>query len=383
MVSKTSTFLRLSANYTSLYIYLGIFTPFWGLWLRAKGITPSEIGLIIAVPYLLKIFVAPMISQFADKREEYWRPIMFTAISGFVFFTLYFFGQGFWQFMLITILVNLTFPAITPLLETITVSQAGKHNLDYGRIRSFGSFSFIAASVLFGWYLKENDTDDIIWAVYLSLILLVVTISLLPRGNKKKKTDTPLVANPIKSLLSDNDFLLFLLVVGLLQMSHGVYYSLGSLYWQEQGMGEDTIGILWGIGVIAEILFFVFCGKWVSNKPVMSIFALVGFLGAIRWAVVGMTMSLPILFVIQTIHALTYGASHLAAISYISRRVSADMAGSAQSLYSALPLGLGLGLATYIGGVLYEQSGSLSYYAMAVLCFMAFLIASFLFYRKK
>lgn len=382
MSNKNSIFWRLSANYTALYIYLGIFTPFWGLWLRAKGISPSEIGIIIALPYLMKIIIAPLISQFADKREEYWRPIMVTALSGFAFFTLYFFGEGFWQFLLITICVNLTFPAITPLLETITVSQAGKHDLDYGRIRSFGSFSFIAASVLFGWYLKENDTGDIIWAIYLSLLFLVLTIALLPRGNKKKRRDEPSMENPIKTLLSDKNFLIFLLVVGLLQMSHGVYYSLGSLYWAEQGLGEDTIGLLWGIGVIAEILFFVFCGKWIAEKPVMRIFALVGLLGSIRWAVMGMTVSLPILFVFQTVHALTYGASHLAAISYISRRVSREMGGSAQSLYSALPLGLGLGLATYVGGVLYETSGSLSYYAMAVLCFMAFVL-SLAFYRKK
>mgnify|MGYP005642668175 FL=1 len=113
------------------------------------------------------------------------------------------------------------------------------------------------------------------------------------------------------------------------------------------------------------------------------IFAIIGLLGALRWATMAMSMSLPVLFVVQLIHGLTFGASHLAAIHYLAKRVKRDYAASSQSLYSALPLGLGMGLATYVGGVIYEYVSSGAYFLMAFLCALAFLLSIIRFIRKK
>lgn len=383
MRAKHSTFLRLSANYTSLYIYLGIMTPFWGMWLRNKGLSPSEIGIIIALPYLMKIFVAPLISQAADKRDEYWRPLLISVLLGTVFTVLYFVGTSFWSLLLITFAVNLCFPAVTPLLETITVSQSVKHDLNYGRIRSFGSVSFIVASVLVGLFLKSYSIDYVLWAVCGSLLFLLTTVSCLPRGNKKTIDQDIHSASPVKSLLKNNEFVWFLIIVGLLQMSHGVFYSMGSIYWKENGIDEDIIGLLWGVGVVAEVLLFVFCNNVIKKYPVFFVFAVIGFFGVIRWLILSMTLSLPILFIAQILHGLTFGASHLAAIQYMASKITSARAGTAQSLYSALPLGLGMGLSTYIGGVIYERESAGAYLAMALLCAMAFLLSIIFIYRKK
>lgn len=383
MSSSQSIFSRLSANYTSFYIYLGIMTPFWGMWLRSKGLSASEIGILIAIPYILKIFVAPLISQLADKRDEYWRPLVICVASSLIFTMCYFWVSGFWSIFIVTVLVNLTLPAVVPLLETITVRQAVRHSLDYGRIRSFGSASFIVAAIVVGWFLKSQDVDFVLWYVIGSIAFLLITSLLMPRGNKKRTSSKIDQNSPIKELLSNGDFVWFLIVVGLLQVSHGVYYSMGSVYWKEMGLGEDIIGLLWAIGVVAEILFFVFCGKWVRKYPITVTFAVIGLFGTLRWAVLAMTLSLPILFTVQILHGLTFGASHLVAIQYISKTVKADYAGTAQSLYSSLPLGLGMGLSTYIGGIIYESGEGDAYFAMAFLCAMAFLMSIFRLYRKN
>lgn len=381
---KTSVFLKLSSNYTSFFIYLGIITPFWAMWLSSRGLSPSEIGIIIAVPYIIKIIVAPLISQAADKRAEYWRPLLFSVAFSVVISVFYIFASDFWSLLLITLLVNLTMPAVLPLMETITVGQSAKYNLNYGHIRSFGSVSFIVASVLLGMFLKNNSIDYVLWAFYGSMILLLLTVIILPRGNKKAKTANETMSiSPIKHLLSDGDFIWFLSVVGLLQMSHGVYYSMGSIYWEENGIGEDVIGFLWAVGVIAEIIFFLYFHKVINKYPLSVIFAIIGLFGVIRWATIAMSMSLPILFVVQLIHGLTFGASHLAAIYYLGERVKKDYAASSQSLYSALPLGLGMGLSTYIGGVIYEYVANGAYFFMAFLCALAFLLSVFRYIHKK
>ena len=375
MKANHSVFLRLSANYTSLYIYLGIMTPFWGMWLRNKGLPPSEIGIIIALPYLMKIIIAPLISQAADKHDEYWRPLLLSVLIGTAFTFLYFAGTSFWSLLLITFAVNLCFPAVTPLLETITVSQSIKHDLNYGRIRSFGSVSFIVASIIVGFFLKTYSIEYVLWAVCGSLLFMLTTMIYLPRGNKKVSGDNFHSTSPLKSLLKNNEFIWFLIIVGLLQMSHGVFYSMGSIYWKENGIDEDMIGLLWGGGVIAEVLLFVFCNNIIKKYPVFFVFAVIGFFGVVRWLIFSMTVSLPILFITQMLHGLTFGASHLAAIQYMAAKITAARAGTAQSLYSSLPLGLGMGIATYVGGVIYESSGGGAYMAMSLFCACAFILS--------
>lgn len=385
METRRSAFAKLCANYTSVYIYLGVMTPFWAIWLSYKGLSPSEIGTIIAIPYLIKLVVAPIISQASDKRQEYRRPLIMCVVSSVMFTGCYFIADGYWQLLLVTILVNLTLPAVMPLMETITVAQSSKHDLLYGRIRSFGSVSFIVAAVVLGWFLKNTEEESIILGfVFASLVLLLLTSLLLPHGNKIEGTLSATTRiSPIKAMLRNADFLWFLVVVGLIQASHGVYYSMGSIYWQEGGLGEDIIGMLWAVGVIAEILFFVFCGNLIRKFPVSVIFAVIGIFGTLRWLVLSLTMSLPMIVLVQILHALTFGASHLVAIHYIGRNVSDEYAGTAQSLYSSLPLGLVMGVSTYTGGIIYEYRAGGAYVVMSGMCFMAFLISLLRIRRKK
>ena len=150
---------------------------------------------------------------------------------------------------------------------------------------------------------------------------------------------------------------------------------MGSIYWRENGIGEDIIGLLWAVAVVAEILLFVFCNNLIRKYPVFLIFAVIGFFGTIRWAVLTFTFALPILFVVQLFHALTFGASHLAAIHYLGSKVDPKRAGTAQSLYSSLPLGLGMGMATYFGGVIYESAAGGAYIAMSFFCACAFVLS--------
>jgi|TARA_B110000459_G_scaffold153373_1_gene167461 PPP family 3-phenylpropionic acid transporter len=374
MKNSNNLFLRLSANYTSLYFYLGIMTPFWGMWLKSKGLSPSEIGIIIALPYIMKVLIVPLISQAADRRDEYWRPLMIAVVFGTVFSTFYFFGTGFWQLFFITGAVNLFVPAITPLLETITISQVRRQDLNYGRIRSFGSIAFIGAAVILGFLLKEYSIDNVMLAIYGSMLIMIITTVALPRGNKRRNNKDSL-GSPIGYLLKNKDFVWFLVIVGLLQMSHGVFYSMGSIYWQENGIGEDVIGLLWAVAVLSEILLFVFCDNLIRKYSVFLIFAVIGFVGTIRWAVFTFTFSLPILFGAQLLHALTFGASHLAAIHYLGSKINPSRAGTAQSLYSSLPLGLGMGVATYLGGVTYEYADGGAYLTMSFFCLGAFVLS--------
>jgi PPP family 3-phenylpropionic acid transporter len=92
-----------------------------------------------------------------------------------------------------------------------------------------------------------------------------------------------------------------------------------------------------------------------------------GAAGILRWSLMGMASSLPSVAALQILHALTFGASHLGAMHFLSRTVPLSAAATAQSLYAAVSSGLGSGLVMVVAGTLYAAYDEGAYLFMALL----------------
>jgi PPP family 3-phenylpropionic acid transporter len=72
-------------------------------------------------------------------------------------------------------------------------------------------------------------------------------------------------------------------------------------------------------------------------------------------------------FVLQLLHALTFGATHLGAMNYLSRTVPPGASASAQALYSGASSSIGSGIVMLGAGALYAHFGGGAYLFMTVL----------------
>ena len=52
-MSRTSTAIRLALFYAAVFVAVGIHVPFWPLWLKDRGLSATEIGLLVAAAYLI------------------------------------------------------------------------------------------------------------------------------------------------------------------------------------------------------------------------------------------------------------------------------------------------------------------------------------------
>lgn len=371
---------KVGGLYSGLFLYVGIVLPFWALWLAKAGMSPGEIGFLMGFPSFLKVLSSPFIAQICDKTGMVRRPMMVLLALAILFFSGYFVVVSFTYFVLVTILFSVVYFAVSPLVESYAVRICDKYNLQYGRIRSVGSIVFIITSVLFGKYLDHFGYDNFLYFCIGSLFITFFAVFLLPREGRKPQQNVGLVSGddpPLKFLLTSRPFIMFLVVLSLIQMSHGFIYVLGSYHWARQGIDNATIGVLWSIGVMAEILVFIFAGRIVTRVRPMYLLVIIAVFGVIRWMVLAVTVSLPLLFVVQTFHGLTYGASHLVAMYYLSSRVPDKYFMTAQSLYSSVPMGLSIGAVMLLSGPLYNMWGGGAYYVMAALCLMVLFIARF------
>ena len=180
--------VRLAFFYGAVFGLIGIHLPFWPVWLAAKGLGATEIGALIAAGVGVKVVFNPLIAHIADRRGQRRGIMLALAVAGLAAFSLFGVTDGFWALLLVTVMFFAVWSPIMPLGESLTMlSQrrdstspgAGKE-LDYGRIRLWGSLSFMATAVGAGYVLAGRDPDIIYWAILSGLAVTVTIIWALP-----------------------------------------------------------------------------------------------------------------------------------------------------------------------------------------------------------
>ena len=287
-------------------------------------------------------------------------------------FSAFFFTEGFWAILAVLVLVNFFHPSLIPLTESQTLAAAGAGRLDYGRVRLWGSISFLLGPLGGGWLLSGRAPDLILPAILATLALSVLAASLLPGARPGARPVARSGAQPgslrgLWALLLERRFLLFLAVSTAFAASHAVYYGFSALHWRAAGHSETTIGWLWAEGVIAEILLFAFGAPLVRRLGPAGLFLVAAGGGLVRWSLLGVSSDLPVLLGVQWLHAATFGAAHLGAMHFMVRHAPEGLQASAQALYSAVPGGLGIGFAILLSGWLYETLGGGAFHVMAAL----------------
>ena len=175
-------------------------------------------------------------------------------------------------------------------------------------------------------------------------------------------------------MLRDRSFVMFLLVVCLLQGSHAAYYGFSALYWKAHGYAENVIGYLWALGVLAEILMFAFSRRLLAGVGYQQLFLIGALGGVVRWSMLALTTDPLWLALAQLLHAVTFCVSHLGAIRYMTQQLPAEQVIPAQTLYAALPTGMVMALLTALVGVGYQQFQGQVFWGMALLVLPVFLL---------
>jgi PPP family 3-phenylpropionic acid transporter len=359
--------LRLSIFYASLCLFSGVQLPFFPVWLKSKGLGPQEISFIIAATMFLRIAAGPIFAFVADRLDDRRRVVISLAWASLITVCLYLVTSGFWQIFLVTLVLMSLWPSISPLIETIAMKAAREQGIDYGRVRLWCSITFIAGSSGTGWLLGFSPPSIIAFCLIGAIAVNLTGAYLLapevpsrkgpPRGASLLKGTFDIVRQPV--------FMLGITVASVIQSSHAVYYAFGTLNWQKLGYSDTTIGVLWGVGIVAEIMLFAFSGRVIARFGAMRLLSVGAAAAVFRWGVTALSPPLWILFPLQALHALTYCAAHLGALHFITIATPRSLAATGQSLYASLSAGVIMGLMTLGAGALYQAYGPHAYFLAA------------------
>src|SRR3954447_20808278 len=251
--------MRVGARYGALhaagFIGLGASLPFFPVWLEARGLDAAEIGLILALPPLIRIVsAAPLMSLIARGVET--RAVLVSAdFAVALAYAALIFAHDPWLIGAIVALSAIANAPIVPATDLATL-QAIRNDprLDYGRVRLWGSIAFLAANIGSGYVFKFMPVDALV-ALLAGVAACAMAVAWLavPALRPMKRSDETLRKRVTRL---PTRLRLVIAAAALAQASHAPGYGFPSLHWRDLGYSSATVGYLWAIGVVAEIVVF-------------------------------------------------------------------------------------------------------------------------------
>jgi MFS transporter, PPP family, 3-phenylpropionic acid transporter len=379
---KRSFSFRQSAFYAALFVVIGASMAYFPSWLVSKSFGPAEIGWIAAAPTLLRLVLTPAIAFFADRTGGHARVIVALAALLLVALLVMAGRSAFWTILILNAVVQLSLQAMMPLGETIAMRGVKYGGLDYGRMRLWGSVSFVIATYACGLLVEQLGVGVVVWFLVLGAASILVAGVMLPRGtgllqaHAQGPDAAALTVKPVSMraefmstvhLITAPTMLWFMLATGAVQAAHALFYTFGVVHWRSLGLSSGWIGSLWAISIVVEVLLFSFSGAVIKRVGVWNLVALGALASVVRWTAMAFDPSLPWLVLLQALHAATFAGTHIGAMHFIRETIPEAQAGMAQALNVTLTTGLMMGLGQVIAGQTYDRFGALSYLGMAAM----------------
>lgn len=360
---------RVSVLFAALSVVIGINLPYLPVWLDWVGLTATEIALVTAVPLFVRVLATPVVGYAADRAGNYRGFLIGLSCVSLAALVALALSAGFWSILMCTIAFALAWTAIMPLTETVAMSGVRAAGLDYGRMRLWGSLSFIAATFAGGWIIARAGSGAVVWLIVFGAALTLLAACNLPRpmGPRPSAGAPRLTAAGAFDLLRSRTFLIFLAAAGGVQAAHAVFYTFGTLHWRELGISMQWSGALWAISIIVEVALFAYSRAVLKRIAPASLIALGAGAAVLRWGIMGLDPSPAVLVPLQILHALTFGASHIGAVHFIAETIPERLSGTAQALYATVSGGIAMGGAMLIAGPLYAAYAGRAYWAMAAI----------------
>jgi MFS transporter, PPP family, 3-phenylpropionic acid transporter len=374
---------RLALLYGAMFVVYGAQLPYFPVWLDWRGLTASDIAIITSTPLVLRLIATPLISVLADRWGKRRQMILALAWVGLALGVWTAAADRFWPILILQIAFAATWSSMMPLTEAVAMSGVKTDGANYGRMRLWGSFGFMAANLAGGWLVDAHGPGGAMTLIVFGFIATVAAAHLLPiqKLPLESTAHKPVDWREALSLLKSPTVVMFLVAVGAVQAAHAVLYVFGTLHWRAQGISTGWCGLLWAIGIIAEIVLFAAPTDWLRKFGALRLMA-VGASGAIiRWTLMGFDPTLSFLIPLQILHGITYGASHLGAMHLIGRIFPEAQSGVGQALYATLSGSLAMAVAMQIAAPLFANYGGRAYWAMAILA-MASLITMVMLQRR-
>lgn len=346
--------LMIRAQYFLYFGVMGIYLPYFNLYLYHIKLTAFQIGVLSSLRSVLLVLFPVFWGMLAERLQARRTIYVSCNIASAMIWSLYLFTTRFEWLVIITLGYGVFFSPIISFLEAITMDVLGKEKLRYGQTRAWGSVAFIAVVILVGGIIDVYPIG-IILPLILAAGLVQSAVSLGAPSVRATKLQE--LSRDTGQLMSRKS-IVFLICAFLMLLSHGAYYGFFSIHLENLGFGKIFIGISWAVASAAEIIVMIHSGRIFKRFSLETVMIFSFTIAAVRWFLLAFIDSAHVILITQALHAFTYGSFHMASILYIDALSSEASKTLGQTVNNAVSYGMGLMAGFFLSGYLYETVGS-------------------------
>lgn len=345
---------RVAALLFTYFATVGGMSPFLSLYLADQGHSIERIGVLMAVPQIMRIFAPPFWGWMLDRSGRSALLLRISAIANLLLLAVM--PSLASSFVAVFVLLSLLYfanAAQGPIGEARVLAITGSDSGWYGRIRLWGSIGFLLAVSGVGPLLDGFGTASLPRVLLVMGLAVLVVVWSLPESARTRVSKRSV---RIRQRLTEPAIALFFLAAFLMMFAHAALYAFFSLYLQGFGYSQSSIGLIWALGVVAEIVVFRFQNRLFARFGAGVLLSACLLAAVIRFALVSLSQGgLLLILLTQLLHALTFGIHHSACMAYLQRWFEPGQQGRAQAMFVTIAYGLGGTSGGLIASLLWTQ----------------------------
>ena len=356
MSAPAFPYWRLSSFYFFYFAFVGAMAPFWGLYLHSLEFSAFQIGVLMSLLQVMRIFAPNVWGHIADRTGKRVAIVRLAALVSLVTFVGVFWATTFWPLFIVMSLISFFWSASLPLVEATTLSHLGERADRYGRVRLWGSIGFIVVVVGLGMALDHASIKLVPWVVLGLLVGIVLTARVIPEAVMVRQDHVHI---PLREVLRRPQVVALFVAALLMAAAHGPYYTFFTIHLVETGYSKSFAGWLWALGVVCEIgIFLVMPRVFARVRPETVLLATL-VIAALRFLLIGWQAdNLPLLLFAQLLHAFTFGAYHACALALVHGHFTGRNQARGQALYNSIAFGVGGTIGSLYAGAAWDGLGA-------------------------
>lgn len=365
---------RYAVFYFCFYAVLGAYTPYVARFVDHLGFSGLVAGGMLGLWYASRIVAPPLWSRAVARspRPGLWLITgCLLASAGFASFAAVSTVAGLFVAMLF---FGVFYNAVMPQFEAMTLGALAGETERYGRLRVWGSVGFLVVAGTYGALLDTWGEAWFVWAT-LPWFALMAWAAWSFRDEARTASTTSPARVAMRLLWRRPGAKPLLLLALIVQAGFGAFYVFYTLHLRAHGHDGFAVGLLWMVGVAAEILLFWWAPGLIRRHGVHRLMAWCLGITVARWTVVALfALSMPLMILAQATHALGFALFHACLMQRMAMLFPGSEASAGQGLLYGFSSGLGGVIGALLAALLWEWQGGVAAFLGGALLTVAALI---------
>ena len=320
----------------------------------------KQVGLIYSTQAVGAVVSPIIVGMIADRYFPTQRVMGVCHILGAVlilaaalsksFFLVYLFMMGYFMATLPTVALS----------STLTFRHIEDLNRDFPRIRVWGTIGWIAAGLLVGFLMVEDQNIPLLFASAFGFVLGFYSFSLPhtpPEIKSEKVTLRELLGFDALMLFKETSFAVLIILAAILNIPRSFYLSFTNPFLNEEGM-INAAGKM-SAGQVFEIVFMLLLPWFLKKYGIKKVLllALIGWVIrylAFAFGEVGSTVW--IIYIGILLHGLCYVFFFVSTQIYVEQQAPAGVKSAAQGIITFFTAGIGSFIGSIVAGTVVDAN---------------------------